>query len=637
MKKIKLFLVISVVAITCNLQAQVAINTNGAAPDNSAMLDVNSTAKGILIPRVALTGIADATTISSPATSLLVYNTATAGTTPNNVTPGYYYWDATVWQRLQNTLPTPSNDWTLLGNVATTNGTNFIGTTDAQSLDFRTNNIIRTRITQKGQIEVLNTGNSVFIGEGAGTNDDLTANNNNFIGYYAGNANTTGSDNTANGYASLIANSSGINNTANGSNSLYTNTTGSYNTANGGFSLYANIAGNNNTANGYAALFKNTGTDNTANGANSLYSNIGGSENTANGYASLYANTSGIYNTANGSNSLRYNTTGQENVANGYASLYTNTTGNYNTANGANSLYLNSTGAENTASGYHSLFNNSAGSYNTAFGVYASNLNTAGNYNTANGYHSLENNTVSKNTANGAYALNQNTTGTNNTAVGFKSLYDNATGIENTAVGVYAGANSAGTNYSNTTALGYNAKVTGANQIRLGDNNVTSIGGIVGWTNLSDGRFKKDIKENVVGLNFIMKLKPVTYHLNMTALNNYFKTPVALQNKATQQAKGKQLQTGFVAQEVEAAAKASNFDFNGVDAPKNAKDYYGLRYAEFVVPLVKATQQQQQMIVVLKQKVKQLEMQNQKVVNQQKEINQLKVQVKQLLKAVKMQ
>jgi hypothetical protein len=69
-----------------------------------------------------------------------------------------------------------------------------------------------------------------------------------------------------------------------------------------------------------------------------------------------------------------------------------------------------------------------------------------------------------------------------------------------------------------------------------------------------------------------------------------------------------------------------------------------LRYAEFVVPLVKATQQQQQMIknlqsdnILLKQKVQQLEAQNNKFINQQKEINQLKVQVKQLLKAVKIQ
>ena len=49
--------------------------------------------------------------------------------------------------------------------------------------------------------------------------------------------------------------------------------------------------------------------------------------------------------------------------------------------------------------------------------------------------------------------------------------------------------------------------------------------------------------------------------------------------------------TGFIAQEVEAAAKSTGFDFSGVDAPSSENGAYGIRYAEFVVPLVKATQE----------------------------------------------
>jgi trimeric autotransporter adhesin len=67
------------------------------------------------------------------------------------------------------------------------------------------------------------------------------------------------------------------------------------------------------------------------------------------------------------------------------------------------------------------------------------------------------------------------------------------------------------------------------------------------------------------------------------------------------------LQTGFIAQDVEAAAKELNFDFSGVDAPKNENDFYGLRYAEFVVPLVKAVQEQQGIIENQNQKIKSLE------------------------------
>jgi chromosome condensin MukBEF complex kleisin-like MukF subunit len=63
---------------------------------------------------------------------------------------------------------------------------------------------------------------------------------------------------------------------------------------------------------------------------------------------------------------------------------------------------------------------------------------------------------------------------------------------------------------------------------------------------------------------------------------------------------GKTIFSGFVAQEVERAAKDAGYDFSGVDKPKNENDMYGLRYSEFVVPLVKAVQEQQQMINDLK-------------------------------------
>jgi hypothetical protein len=66
----------------------------------STVLEVESTNKGVLLPRIGLTSATDATTISSPATSLLIYNTATAGTSPNDVAPGFYYWSGTRWNKL---------------------------------------------------------------------------------------------------------------------------------------------------------------------------------------------------------------------------------------------------------------------------------------------------------------------------------------------------------------------------------------------------------------------------------------------------------------------------------------------------------------------------------------------------------
>jgi hypothetical protein len=108
--------------VTCILSIpsyaqNVGINSTGASPDASAGLDVTFTDKGVLIPRVALTAINAAGPVSSPTTSLLVYNTASAGTFPNNVTPGFYYWDGNGWSRLMNN---PSRKVALSADVPTT-------------------------------------------------------------------------------------------------------------------------------------------------------------------------------------------------------------------------------------------------------------------------------------------------------------------------------------------------------------------------------------------------------------------------------------------------------------------------------------------------------------------------------------
>ncbi len=80
----------------------VGINATGTTPDPSAALDIAFTDKGVLIPRIALSSKLDASVIAAPATSLLIYNTATAGTSPNNVRPGFYYWNGTTWVRIKN-------------------------------------------------------------------------------------------------------------------------------------------------------------------------------------------------------------------------------------------------------------------------------------------------------------------------------------------------------------------------------------------------------------------------------------------------------------------------------------------------------------------------------------------------------
>lgn len=156
MKSIITTVIFSVSVITAFSQ-NVGINTTGAAPDASAMLDIVSTNKGLLIPRVALTATNATGPITAPAASLLVYNTATAGVSPNNVTPGFYYWDGANWVRF-----TTGNAWMTTGNAGTVSGTNFVGTTDAQALDFRTNNTIRFRVNNGYQVFGLSGGTAAL-------------------------------------------------------------------------------------------------------------------------------------------------------------------------------------------------------------------------------------------------------------------------------------------------------------------------------------------------------------------------------------------------------------------------------------------------------------------------------------------
>lgn len=134
----------------------VGINNTGANPNASAMLDVVSTNKGVLVPRVALTATNAAGPITAPATSLLVYNTATAGAGSTAVTPGFYYWNGSAWIRFSE----EGTDWKITGNDNATSGTNFLGTTNAQALDFRTNNSIRFRVANGDQVYAINNGTS---------------------------------------------------------------------------------------------------------------------------------------------------------------------------------------------------------------------------------------------------------------------------------------------------------------------------------------------------------------------------------------------------------------------------------------------------------------------------------------------
>jgi len=191
---------------------------------------------------------------------------------------------------------------------------------------------------------------------------------------------------------------------------------------------------------------------------------------------------------------------------------------------------------------------------------------------------------VQGNTFMGWHAGFANETGNNNVYIG-SAAGAVCLGSQNVFIGKAAGAgisnNAKNTalgfeahftdNFTNSTAIGAGAICDANNKVRIGNDQVQVIEGEVMFSASSDVRLKKDIQSLKHGLDFINLLKPVQYSFK--------------------KGKGEKLFTGFIAQEVEASAKELNFDFSAIVVPESEDDMYSLRYAEFVVPLVKAVQE----------------------------------------------
>ncbi len=519
-----------------------AVGIGTTTPNASSLLDIVSTNKGILIPRMTLV---QRNAIASPAVGLLVYVTDRAG--------GFYYYNGTSWVAIAGTNSAGAN----------TSLSNLIPTAINQSLVPTTNNAI-----------------------GLGSSFIRWSNLYSQSGDFAGDVNIAGDV-----YKGLVRTISfKDDNTCLGLEAFHY-MTGSSNTAVGYTALHNNTSGYRNTATGTGALaFNKTGFDNTANGANALYNDTSGVGNTAAGSNALFKNSNGVNNTATGGYALYANTTGYENTAAGSLALASNTTGDANVAVGSNALYYNSTSSNTVAVGDYALEQLNGGVNNVAVGSKAGNQ-TKGNDNSYLGFHA-------------GFFDNAS----DNTAVGNLAGWTVANGSQCTYLGSKAGSNTAG--LTNTTGIGYNVTPTASNQVRIGNSSVTSIGGQVSWSSLSDGRFKKNIKDNVPGLAFINLLKPVTYTFDFASLKKFKGEDVKEGGtKANSDASvaDKIIHTGFVAQEVEAVAKKMNYDFDGVDAPKNDKDAYGIRYAEFVVPLVKAVQELSKKNDELEERISKLE------------------------------
>jgi hypothetical protein len=296
------------------------------------------------------------------------------------------------------------------------------------------------------------------------------------------------------------------------------------------------------------------------------------------------------FNTVAGRDALKNNTTGQLNAAFGYNAIVSNTTGSVNTAMGYNSLLLNTSGNANTAIGVNSIFNNTSGGGNTAAGV---------------------------------FSLFNNTTGSNNTATGINSLYNNVA-------------------FSNATGIGSNSQVSASNQVQLGDSATTTYA-YGALQNRSDIRDKADVRDTLLGLDFISLLRPVDYKWDMredyrSEMPAVVLRPSDLGSDANEEdiikyaaelaayesylvAKDEWLEAsklssivhngskkrnryhhGLIAQEVKAVLDEQGMDFGGFQdhRMKGGDDVFSIGYAELIAPLIKSIQQ-------LKARVEQLE------------------------------
>ncbi len=285
------------------------------------------------------------------------------------------------------------------------------------------------------------------------------------------------------------------------------------------------------------------------------------STNTVVGLSALPVNTTGYDNTSTGYQSLQSNTTGHDNTAIGINALQSNTTGNTNTAVGAGAIEFGTTGTANTVVGYDALWQNN-GSNNSCLGFQTLYHNLTGTNNSAFGYYSLF-----------------NSTGTTNTAIGFSSGQNLVSGNFNTFLGANTDITNSATTYTQSTAIGYNAKITASNQIVLGTSTETVIvpgtatfAGPVTSTNGFVSGSDYRIKENITPLDSsftVDDLKPIRFINKNTGKADYGLIAHELQSVypelVTGEKDGEQLQSvnyqgliGILIQEVKNLKKEVN-------------------------------------------------------------------------------
>ena len=444
------------------LAQSVAINTDGSTANTSSILDIKSTTRGILVPRLSKL---EKNGIATPASGLLIYQNA-----PDSI--GFQYYDGAKWIWILGNNNMDTLAWKTNGNANTT--TKFIGTTDNQPLRFRINN------KWAGQID--STSRNISFGLNAGAAAGI---GNISVGSAALKTTFIGSNNIAIGDSALPSNNIGSRNVGIGSNALY-----KINNTNSAIGIGTATLGNNTNPAGSVAIGDSAGYNTTGSESVHIGFKASRSFSASNGYRAVvvgaYAGDSSVANnsTVIGSLAGRVNTR-IGNTFIGTAAGEKTTTATV-TAIGDNAA-RNTVSGRVTAIGTNAANDNITGKI-VAVGAYAGSSNIAGNLNTFVGdYSGVLNSYGGGNTFIGEHAGSQNTFGSNNTFLGTSVGHNNTYGSYNTLLGVLADIDPryAPPFLTNATAIGAFAKVEASNAMVLGS--INGVNGAIASTNVGIG------------------------------------------------------------------------------------------------------------------------------------------------------
>lgn len=388
MKTNRTILTVVALLVAFSLNAQVAINTDGSSPHASTMLDIQSSNSGTSFSNLNIADMSTATPVTSPKTGLIAYNTnATTG-------PGFVMWNGTKWV----TFEIEGINWALLGNAGTSVGTNFLGTTDYNSLAFRANDTERMRIQRDGVVSIKSTGHfaneSIYV-YASGVDDAIDVNT------------TTSGDAI---YSQQTGTGRGIMSYANGGGDAiwaYNNGSGSglYGRAvnAGSFGVFANndhssgtglIASGNNYSGNYLTngtgiagsggdgIFgkgrdsDGTGIIGTGNNGDSTFTLVGGTGGSFTGHSGIYAKVDNN-STGTGVIGVGYHVNTASTTTTGSGGAFTGQQGVYGKGVASNGTGV--IGLGNNGSGYSTLLGGSGGAFRgNVCGVYGYASNGSG-------------------------------------------------------------------------------------------------------------------------------------------------------------------------------------------------------------------------------------------------------------------